>query len=100
MSDLTHRKIRLQDEFRRRLAKLAEERNQRLDWMAYEEAEMLSLVNAFRSTAGLPDVDPQVVARANVSASGHIDYAWKFSLYCAEIVLGVSSFQGSTGGRI
>lgn len=92
--------LTLRDRFRAKLAELAEHRGERqalvqtdrgvqIEWMPWEEREMLHEVNRARAELGAPNVDPDVVHRANQLASGHSDYAPKFALYLAEITLAV-----------
>jgi hypothetical protein len=63
------------------------------EWTAFERSVMLDEVNRTREARGLGPVDPAEVRKADSLAAGHIDWAEKFALYCAEIAL-------STAGRI
>lgn len=58
-----------------------------IEWVLHEREVMLTEVNQARAERGLPPVDAAVVERAEQHACGHIDYATKWPLYCAEIVL-------------
>jgi hypothetical protein len=60
-----------------------------LEWMEFERQTMLKAVNVAREGRGLPPVTEDDVIRADRMAAGHIDYALKFPLYCAELALGV-----------
>jgi hypothetical protein len=89
----------LHDRFRATLARAAEHRGQRPDfialpsgrheigWVLYERACMRAEVNQARAERGKPPADVDVIERAENHAAGHVDYASKFALYCAEIVL-------------
>lgn len=58
-----------------------------LAWVEYERNRMLGLVNTERAARGLPPVDMADVAKADRLAGGHADYATKYALYCAELVV-------------
>jgi len=87
-------KLAIQGELLRQLAAWSDYRSARSDWMEDEEARMHALVNTYRSEAGLAPVARKTVARVNQAASGHIDYAHKFTLYCAELALGQEPWPG------
>jgi hypothetical protein len=76
------------DRFRAELDKEHALRDQRpyLTWVDLEIDFMHRLVNKERSKRGLPDVDRAAVVRADRCASGHVDYASKFSIYCTDLV--------------
>jgi|SRR5271155_4173051 len=59
-------------------------------WLVFERKTMHGAVNVWRAEHHLPPVDISAIARVERQASGHVDYAVKFSLYCAEIAEGVS----------
>jgi hypothetical protein len=59
-----------------------------LGWMRFERQQMLEAVNVVRAERQLPEVTMEEVIRADRMAAGHVDYALKFSLYCAELALG------------
>lgn len=61
-----------------------------LEWVLFERSTMLAAVNAERAVIGLPPVDVTMVRRVERLAEGHTDYATKFPLYCAELVVGVA----------
>ena len=83
------------DQFRTALSDAAAHRDERREWdhdtgepawVAYEREQMLALVNALRAEGGLPPMDPDVVLRVERSACGHVDYAAKYAIGCAELV--------------
>lgn len=57
------------------------------DWIRAERMVVLDVVNSERASAGKPLVTEQDVLRAENSASGHVDYMWKYSYYAEELVL-------------
>lgn len=57
-------------------------------WVAYERQVMFEAVNLERRVRGLPQVTLQQVIRVENQACGHVDYAHKYALYCAELALG------------
>ncbi len=57
-------------------------------WMVFERERMHAAVNAERARRGLVPVDLRAIARVESLACGHVDYAKKYPLYCAEIALG------------
>ena len=59
-----------------------------LAWGPFEREGMLQLINEERAKRGLPSTTMVYVDRADRQAAGHVDYARKFTLYCAEIALG------------
>lgn len=90
--------LRSKDDFRRLLAKAAQERNDRAEliptadglepeWVLYERDNMHAAVNRTRASNGLPPCDLAAVKRVETMACGHIDYALKFALYCAELAI-------------
>jgi hypothetical protein len=58
-----------------------------LEWMLYERGVMLDAVNAERLKRGLDLVTLADIERAEIPATGHVDYSRKFALYCAEMAL-------------
>jgi hypothetical protein len=56
-------------------------------WVAFERTVMAAAVEAERRARGLLDASAERLRRAERLAVGHTDYAEKFALYCAEIVL-------------
>lgn len=58
-------------------------------WLVFERETMHEAVNAWRAEHNLPPVDISSIVRVERQASGHVDYAVKFSLYCAEIAEGL-----------
>lgn len=92
--------LTLRDRFLSKLCDLPEHRSDRqelidtrdgmqIEWMPWEEREMLHEVNRARAELGAPNADPEAVALANRLAAGHVDYARKFAFSCAEIALKV-----------
>jgi hypothetical protein len=57
------------------------------EWVVYEWWRMLAAVNTERTIRGLAPVGIGSVQRAERLASGHVDYATKYALYCAELVV-------------
>ena len=64
-----------------------------LEWVIYERKLMLDEVNRFRESKGLDPVGENDILRVEQLAVGHVDYAEKFSLYCAELSDGVEEIQ-------
>jgi hypothetical protein len=56
-------------------------------WVLYERAQMLVTINQARREQGKAPLADDTVMRAERLACGHVDYAEKYALYCAEIVL-------------
>lgn len=97
-------KLALLDKFLEVFQAAAKERSQRNDfvpapkgtyqstepaWAAFERQAMLDAVNLERRVRGLPNVTVAQIIRVETQACGHVDYARKFSLYCAELALGL-----------
>jgi hypothetical protein len=59
------------------------------EWVVFERGQMHAAVNAARAERGLPPVELKAIDRVERYAAGHVDYATKFALYCAEIALGI-----------
>ncbi|OZB79884.1 hypothetical protein [Microbacterium sp. 13-71-7] len=57
-----------------------------LGWVLYERDVMHDAVNRLRARLGRGPVTEDDVLRVERSASGHIDYAQKFALGCADLV--------------
>jgi uncharacterized protein YkwD len=57
------------------------------EWVIYERAQLFEAVNQERALRGLPSLTLDDIRRVEYTAEGHIDYASKFALYCAELVL-------------
>lgn len=98
MSGNDRRAIR--DKFLDVLLTAAEERGQRENlvdtddgpecaWVLYERERMLTAVNTERASRKLPPADLDTVKRLERQAAGHIDYAKKFALHCAELAIGI-----------
>jgi len=95
----TRERLALIARFERVFKAAAGERGQREDivtlpngmyetaWVLHERAVMHDEVNQARAERGLPPVDRSVVDRAEQMACGHVDYATKWPLYCAELVM-------------
>lgn len=90
----------LRDRFRDVLLDAASQRNKRqnaietkygaeMEWMRFERQTMLTAVNEERRRRNLPPAHADDIQNANSQAGGHIDYADKFALYCAEIAMGI-----------
>lgn len=77
--------------FREELARAQSQRNSRSDWVEFERATMLGLVNEERRLRGLPGVSLEDILRVETMAEGHFDYSKKFALYCAEMATGADS---------
>lgn len=58
-----------------------------LGWVLHERAVMHGTVNRIRAERGLPPVPVEDVERVERSAVGHIDYAHKFVLRCADLTV-------------
>lgn len=58
------------------------------DWIAKEHEVMLNEVNRMLADRGRSTITLTDLRAAEQLAVGHTDYSSKFSLYCAEIVLG------------
>ncbi len=56
-------------------------------WLAFEVDMMHKAVNRIRASEGQPEVPAEPVWRAQTSAEGHVDYSFKFALYCAELAV-------------
>lgn len=91
-------KLALRDRFLARLGELAKERDSRPDvvetefgvecaWAQFERDGMLADVNRARAERGFAPTTAGAIRAADLPSSGHVDYAEKFSLYCAEITL-------------
>ena len=52
----------------------------------YEMRAMHAEVNTQRAAAGLAPVDLAAIALCEQQAAGHVDYAIKYPLYCADLV--------------
>lgn len=60
-----------------------------MEWAQYERQVMTDAVAVARAGLGLPPLNvADAVTRADQYASGHVDWAESFALYCAEITLG------------
>jgi hypothetical protein len=57
-------------------------------WVAFERRALLDAVNLERRVRGLPQVTEAQVIRVENQAHGHVDYAHKYALYCAELAMG------------
>lgn len=77
----------LLERFRAALRKATDERAKRLPgaWMRYEREAMLAEVNEVRGELGLPPATVEQVMRCDQMATGHVDWAMKFPLYCMEL---------------
>jgi hypothetical protein len=57
-------------------------------YVLFERERMLAAVNMERVRRGIPPVGIKAIDRVERLACGHVDYAHKYPLYCAEIALG------------
>ncbi|MCO1575571.1 hypothetical protein M8C13_07340 [Crossiella sp. SN42] len=91
-------KRRLQNRFQDHLTQLARQRQARAElvqtpyglecaWAGFERSKMLDLINDERRRLGKNMINQDDVDREERQACGHVDYLFKFSLYCAELVL-------------
>jgi hypothetical protein len=62
-------------------------------WVVFEREQLHAAINVERLRHGLPTVDLKMVDRVERLASGHVDYASKYTLYCAEMALGENQPQ-------
>ena len=58
-----------------------------LGWVIFEREQMHEAVNKLRARSGLGPISIDSVERAEVSASGHVDYVEKYALNCADLVV-------------
>jgi len=58
------------------------------EWMLFERKVMLDEVNRWRENHGAQLLTERQLVKAERLAVGHIDYAQKFSLYCARLAQG------------
>lgn len=65
-----------------------------LEWVLHERAVLLSEVNRVRAETGGAPVEADAIEDAEQGALGHVDYATKFALYCAELALDCGSDSG------
>lgn len=57
-------------------------------WVFWEREKMHEAVNGERIRRGFPVVPIQEIRRVERWATGHVDYADKFAIYCTELALG------------
>jgi hypothetical protein len=57
------------------------------DWNRLELEAMTHQVNLIRGRLGKPGITVDDIVRAEQGAVGHVDYASKFALYCAELAV-------------
>lgn len=92
------------DHFRKTLRSAAAERPFRrgtvttddgieMEWVLHERQVMLDAVNTQRRQRGLSPVPLAHVVRAESSACGHVDYAVKFAIGCADLVFSDDSLE-------
>ncbi|MFS0885130.1 hypothetical protein [Aeromicrobium sp. 179-A 4D2 NHS] len=73
-------------------ALVAEQQKRRenpMTWRLNEERVVLEKVNEWRAKTGLKPVMREHIETIESSANGHSDYTEKFSLYAAELAVGV-----------
>ena len=86
--------LQLRDLF---LAKLEGEQAKRkfkqpADWISAERKVMVEYVNGERVRRGLPLIGLDLMVRLDNTCTGH-DYSAKLALRCAELAMGIGSFQ-------
>jgi len=69
-------------------------RGRELEWVLAERAFMVAETNRWRAVHGLSPVGADRVEWAERQAEGHIDYAGKWALYCAQIGVGEERARG------
>jgi len=74
------------------LQRYMQERPQRNDgrpprWISYEREQMLLETNRLRAELGKEPVEQEQIVHAEELALGLSDYASKYALYCAELVI-------------
>jgi hypothetical protein len=89
--------LELRDQLQKLLIETAKERKKRPEfvkdakgwnvpaWVLHECHVMCEAVNRARSERGWAPVTEADIAKVETFASGHVDYASKYALYCAEI---------------
>lgn len=85
-----HKRADLLEIMRKYLTDAHEQRKQRpepQEWWRFEMEQMLGHVNWHRAMHDKEPLPMRKLLRRESVASGHIDYALKFSLYCTELVL-------------
>ena len=66
----------------------ARRRNKNPNWIETERQVMLKIVNEERRKRRRPLLTLEDIERVERTAEGHVDYAHKFALYCAELAEG------------
>lgn len=56
-------------------------------WIEYERNQMFEETNRLRLELKKDPLGLVQIRRVESLAEGHSDYAWKFALYCAELVV-------------
>jgi len=80
--------LKIRDELSAILHKAAKKRRFNPEgWIAYERQQMHTAVVAARAKLGKGPISLAEIERVEATAVGHTDYARKWSLYCAELVL-------------
>lgn len=59
-----------------------------LGWVHFEREQMHAEINSYRREHGFEEVPFEKVMLVETTASGHVDYATKWPLYCAELATG------------
>ncbi len=62
-------------------------------WVINQRVAMHTEVNRLREAAGLESVPMSAIELADNMASGHFDYAIKFSCYCADLATGIEKVR-------
>jgi primosomal protein N'' len=85
----TSKLLAIRDAFLSVLASEHKRRPHRPNWLADELAAMRAAINRERHRQRLAPVDEAAVVAADRLAASHVDYASKFTLYCAELACGL-----------
>jgi hypothetical protein len=62
--------------------------DEEIGWVVFEREVMHKLVNEIRVKRGLSEIGISEVQKVETWACGHVDYAQKYAIYCAELALG------------
>jgi hypothetical protein len=94
-TDQVRLRVAIRGDLLRTLERAASQRNQREDlvdgqpgWVGHERRAMHEAVNRWRHRLALPPVPLVEIERVERAAEGHIDYAWKSALRCADLAAG------------
>lgn len=89
-----NQRLEIRDRLKAAFQKAAGERNKRPshgpdNWIDYEREQMHEAVTRERAKLGKGPIPLTQVERVESMAAGHVDYADKWPLYCAELVLDI-----------